>query len=176
MNAAVYGPGATRANTNQRRPRLEYTSITRAGTYGKSNYNALVLSLERRLASGLTFLAGYSWQKSFDVGSSSAFEGNISTHGADLIELDYGLSDFSRTGRFVGSFNYVLPTPTGGLRHVLGGWQTNGIITFQTGATLSETRIFRRTARNLKRFSSGSTQMRLQSIRRAPLARLDETR
>ena len=100
LNAAVYGPGATRTNTNQRRPRPEFTQLTLGGTYGWSDYHAMILSLERRLASGLTFLAGYSWQKSTDIMSSTAFEGNGVTHPYGQIALDHGLSDFSYAGRF----------------------------------------------------------------------------
>src|SRR5207245_4894830 len=61
LNPAIFGPGADRTNTDRRRPRPEFTQLTLAGTYGRSNYNALVLSVEKRLSSGLTFLTGYSW-------------------------------------------------------------------------------------------------------------------
>ncbi|MEO7652351.1 MAG: hypothetical protein ABIZ80_17945, partial [Bryobacteraceae bacterium] len=140
INPAVAGPGATRANTEQRRIRREYSSLTLSGTYGRSNYNALVLSLERRLGAGLTFLAGFSWQKSLDTISSSSAGGSFSpdtTHPLSQLELDYGLSDFHRTARFVSSFNYAIPSPRGSLRHVLGGWQTNGIVTLQTGGPMT---------------------------------------
>ncbi len=135
LNAAVYGPGANRTNTNQRRPRPEFTQLTLSGTYGWSDYHGLVLSLERRLASGFTFLLGYSWQKSTDIISSTAFEGNGVTHPYGQVALDHGLSDFSYAGRFIGSFNYALPYTgrRGPLRYLLGGWQTNGIVSLQTG-------------------------------------------
>ncbi len=139
LNPALFGPGADRTNTDQRRSRPEFTQITYAGTYGRSNYHALVLSLERRFSSGLTFLAGYSWQKSLDMLSNTAFEGNGNTHPFENIDRDYGVSNFSRTGRFVGSFNYLLPSPikSGVLQHLLNGWQTNGIVTLQTGEPLT---------------------------------------
>ncbi len=44
LNAAVYRAGATVANTDSRRPRREFTQVTYAGTYGRSNYHALVLT------------------------------------------------------------------------------------------------------------------------------------
>src|SRR5581483_851323 len=100
INAAIYSPAATLTNTNQRRPRPEYTQITFAGTYGWSDYHALILSLERRLSSGLTFLAGYTWQKSTDIMSSTAFEGDGTTHPFGSIAADHGISDFDHTGRF----------------------------------------------------------------------------
>jgi hypothetical protein len=140
-NAAVYGPGATLTNTDLRRPRREFTQLTFAGTYGMTNYNALVLSLEKRVVTGLTFLAGFSWQKSLDLASSTAFEGNLGAYPYGSIMRDYGISDFSRKARFTGSFNYQLPGPpkSNPARYALGGWQLNGIFITQTGAPLNIT-------------------------------------
>ena len=138
LNPAIYGPGATIANTDQRRARKEFTQITYAGTYGRSNYNALVVSLERRFSGGLTFLAGYSWQKSLDLLSNTAFEGNGNTHPYDSIEQDYGPSGFDRAARFTASFNYILPLkPQGVLKWIVGGWQTNGILSLQSGGPMT---------------------------------------
>jgi len=139
LNPALFGPGADRTNTDRRRPRPEFTQITFSGTYGRSDYHALVLSLERRLASGLTFLAGYSFQKSLDILSNTAFEGNGNTHPFGSIDRDHAVSNFHRGGRFIGSFNYAIPSPRGSAaaRYILGGWQTNGIISLQTGAPIT---------------------------------------
>jgi len=139
FNAAVNGPGANRTNTNSRRPRPEFTQLTLAGTYGWADYNALVISLERRFSSGLTFLGGFSWQKSTDIISSTAFEGNGVTHPYGQVALDHGLSDFDRAARLVASFNYSIPYGTGRslARYVFGGWQTNGIISLQSGGPLT---------------------------------------
>lgn len=138
INAAVYGPGATIANTNARRPMKEFTTLTFSGTFGSSNYHALVTSVEKRFAGGLTFLAGLSWQKSLDLASNATFEANLGAYPYDRRMLDYGPSDYNRKLRFTGSFNYQLPGPkTGALRYVLGGWQLNGITIVQTGAPLN---------------------------------------
>jgi len=138
LNAAVYGPGADRTNTDQRRPRPEYTQINYAGTYGRSNYHALVLSLERRFSRGLSFLTGFSWQKSMDLLSNTAFEGPGNTHPYGQIEKDYGVSNFHRAARFTAAFNYELPRFAGSpLRIAFGDWQMNGIVTLQSGAPFS---------------------------------------
>lgn len=138
LNAAVYGPGATIANTDRRRPRPQFTQLTFAGTYGLSNYEALVLSLEKQFSAGLTFLTGFSWQKSLDTASSSAFEGNLGAYPYGRIMNDYGISDYSRKFRFTNSFNYQLPGPKrGAARLIAGGWQLNGIVVLQTGAPLT---------------------------------------
>lgn len=138
LNAAVYGPGATIGNTNARRPRPDFTQLTFSGTYGVANYEALVASVEKRLSSGLTFLAGFSWQKSLDLASSTAFEGNLGAYPYGSIMRDYGVSDYNRTTRFTGSFNYQIPGPKSGPAHyVVGGWQLNGILTFQSGGPMT---------------------------------------
>ncbi|MEO7145783.1 MAG: carboxypeptidase regulatory-like domain-containing protein, partial [Bryobacteraceae bacterium] len=137
-NAAIYGPGATIANTNARRPIPQFTQLTFAGTYGMANYDALVASLEKRFSGGLTFLTGFSWQKSLDLASSSAFEGDLGAYPYGSIMKDYGISDFSRKARFTGSFNYQVPGPkSGAMRYAAAGWQLNGIVTLQTGPPLT---------------------------------------
>jgi len=138
LNAAVFGPNATLANTDQRRPRREYTQVTYAGTYGYANYHALVTSLERRFSSGLTVLGGYSWQKSLDILSNTAFEGNGNAYPFGQIEKDYGPSNFDRRHRLTASFNYMLPYKgKGALGVIASGWQTNGIVTLQSGGPLN---------------------------------------
>lgn len=138
LNAAVYGPDATVANTNARRPKKEFTQLSLAGTFGLSNYNALVASVEKRFAGGLTFLSGLTWQKALDIASYVAFDGSLGTYPYGQQWLDYGPSDYNRKLRFTASLNYRLPGPkTGALRHALGGWQINGITTLQTGGPLN---------------------------------------
>jgi hypothetical protein len=106
-----------------------------------TNYDALVLSLEKRVVTGLTFLAGFSWQKSLDLASSTAFEGNLGAYPYGSIMRDYGVSDFSRKARFTGSFNYQIPglPKSNPVHYILGGWQLNGVFITQTGAPLNIT-------------------------------------
>jgi hypothetical protein len=138
LNAAVYGPGATIANTDKRRPRPEFTQLTFGDTQGFADYHALVTSLEKRFSHGLTFLAGMSWQKSTDLASYTAFEGNIGAYPYASRIKDHGPSDYDRRIRFTTSFNYQIPGPKKGTAGVvLGGWQLNGITIMQTGGRLN---------------------------------------
>ena len=69
INAAVFGPGASTANTNQRR--VFYLQNPSQGQYfgtihslddgGTASYHALLLSAQHRLASHFTVLANYTW-------------------------------------------------------------------------------------------------------------------
>ena len=67
MNPAVYGPGATTSNTNQRRVLYRqnpvagayYASINQADEGSNAHYNAMLVSLEHRLSHGFTLLTNY---------------------------------------------------------------------------------------------------------------------
>ena len=94
----------------------------------------------------LTF--AYTWAKSTDSKSAAAgigasgfngWQGFLNNHDP---ERDYGLSDFDVDHRLVGSFVYNLPFGSGekfagdatGVKNaVVGGWQVNGIYTWQRG-------------------------------------------
>jgi hypothetical protein len=114
-----------------------------------SNYNALNLQAEHR-GKNLTLLAGYTWSHSLDVrsgatGINNELSGNGPMNQYDF-NADYGNSAFDATHHFVGSFVYNLPLGRGQFiagnvnraRDLLiGGWQVNGIVTFQTGFPFS---------------------------------------
>ena len=65
INPAVYGPGATTANTNQRRVLFRqnpaegqyFASVQEVRPDGTSNYHALLLQTQRRRANGLSLQA-----------------------------------------------------------------------------------------------------------------------
>ena len=120
---------------------------------GRSNYNALNTKLEHRgRGSILTF--AYTWARSRDLKSAAAgigasgfngWQGFLNNHDP---ERDYGLSDFDVDHRLVGSFVYNLPFGNGekfgggskGVANaVVGGWQVNGIYTWQRGFPITIT-------------------------------------
>ena len=120
---------------------------------GRSNYDALNTKLEHRgRGSILTF--AYTWARSRDLKSAAAgigasgfngWQGFLNNHDP---ERDYGLSDFDVDHRLVGSFVYNLPFGNGekfgggskGVANaVVGGWQVNGIYTWQRGFPITIT-------------------------------------
>jgi outer membrane receptor protein involved in Fe transport len=129
------------------------------GTYidsdwsGWSDYNALNAKLEHRVAGSILTLA-YTWARSTDSKSAAAgigasgfngWQGFLNNHDPDR---DHGLSDFDVDQRLVGSFVYNLPFGSGekfagdatGMKNaVIGGWQVNGIYTWQRGFPLTIT-------------------------------------
>jgi hypothetical protein len=132
LNPAIFGPGATTANTNQRRIYAPaYSTIADYESNGFSTYHSMQLSLNKRFSHGYTILANYTWAKSIDNDS-------LDTAGAIQNSLDLrpekSLSDFDIRHRFVTSFLWEIPSlKSGWAQWVLGGWQLNGILTLSKG-------------------------------------------
>jgi hypothetical protein len=139
LNPAVFRTGATAGNTNARRIYApDFASIIDYQTVINSTYNSLQTTLNKRFSNGFTLLASYTYSKSIDGGSLEVDGFN----GQDPLNLaaDKALSDFDIRHRFVASFLYQVPGPTSGWsKWILGGWQTNGIFTAQSGSPFTVT-------------------------------------
>jgi outer membrane receptor protein involved in Fe transport len=134
LNPAVYGPGATLANRQQRRIYPEYESIASFDPIGESSYHGVELTANRRFSGGYSILANYVFSKAFDNASSDDVTSQDPLNPRDT----WGLADFDRRHRLVASFVWELPSPeTGRGRTVFGGWQFNGIVTLQSGTPFS---------------------------------------
>ena len=135
-NPAVYGPGATVANTNQRRPLApDFASLIAMTSDGLSNYNALQLTLEKRLSRQFAFVANYTFSKSLD---NQSVDNQFTISNPDPFDpnFNYGLSDFDTTHNFSLWGLWDMPRLTGSariLRGVLGGWQLTNIWTWRSG-------------------------------------------
>lgn len=109
-------PGATVGN------------ITQGESSGKSSYNALWVSLNQRLKSGLQFNSYYTWSKSLDYNSLSS-QGVVAQNSYDL-RADRGPSDFDARHRLVISGLYELPFAG---NQLIEGWQLAAIFQAQSG-------------------------------------------
>ena len=119
-------------NPNNPRPVQQFADIDILESRGDSIYHSLQARFQQTLHRGLTALASYTWSKSIDDGSSffsSAGDANFPQNSNDT-RAERGLSNFDMRQRFSLSYSYDLPLGKGKL---LGGWQTFGIWTFQTG-------------------------------------------
>jgi hypothetical protein len=152
-NPAIYGPGATIGNADQRRPYADcnaagscaFASVGLIADNNSSNYNALQVSFSRQLSTTLTFQVSYSWSKSLDYVSSLNLAGSAPTLVAgenDLaqnpfnLRAEYGPSLFDATHRVVLSGTYTLPRWKGApapFRVAVNGWQANTIINLASG-------------------------------------------
>ena len=135
-----------------RRPFVNFATYIDSDWSGNSNYHSFNSRLERRTGS-MIFTAAYTWAKSIDSKSAAAGIGNdvagwqgfLNNHDA---RRDRGRSEFNVDHRLVGSFVYDVPvgkgrrylgSAPGAVNAVLGGWQVNGIVTFQRGFPMSIT-------------------------------------
>jgi len=118
------------------RPNAIFNNDNARGNYYGSNYNALDVTLRKRFTHGLSLNANYTYAKSLDEISDvfRARNGAISATDVQNVRNDYGPSDFDLRHRVVVSFNYDLPFFHG--NRWIGGWTTNGIISWNTGAPI----------------------------------------
>jgi len=116
--------------------------------WGKSDYHAFQVNLTRRYKNGFSGNANYTWSRLMDtggVGNGAAFLDATSIEDIYHFDDEYSVSTLDVPHRFVGSWNYELPFGKGKrwganwsglLQHVLGGWQTSGIVTWQSGTPI----------------------------------------
>ena len=99
---------------------------------GSSAYHAALISVKRRLASGLEVQGSFTWSKSLDtsssVGSGGPFSNSIS--GQYFFAQMRALSDYNVGRTFVLSGTWEIPL---GRRHPLGGWQLGSVVTVGDG-------------------------------------------
>ena len=111
---------------------------------GEAWYNALDVSLEKRMSHGLQFLASYTYARalSTDIGSVNGANGGTVTGNPNSPSSLYGPDSFIRDQRFVLSAFYALPFFAHNksfVGAVLGGWRLSGVLTVQSGQRLSLT-------------------------------------
>jgi len=141
MNHAINSPGATVADTQQRRPNQNFQTLIRDISGGNSIYNSLQLALEKRFAHGYSIGANYTFSRSIDYNSATGALININLINTDDAKAYRGVSDFNVPHRLQLNYVWQLPSPKGNAwaRRILGNWQTNAIWTWQTGFPLTFT-------------------------------------
>ena len=135
LNPAVYAPGATTATTNQRRPLFpDFAGIVSIESTGRSEYNSLQLTLEKRMARGFTILNSYTLSTTRDHAGENKQTGATQTNPSDL-DFDWGFANSDRRHRWVTSFLWNLPGKFGNAlaAAVLSDWTLTGIVTMHSG-------------------------------------------
>jgi hypothetical protein len=121
-----------------------FQSITGVNAVGESNYNAMQLTIERRMSSGFSFNFNYTWSKMLDDQDSSGWgskQGNQRYQNAYDPGANYGPSNFDIRHMFKGQAIYQLPfgsgrmfvNSNGVLDKIVGGWTLTGTIMAQGG-------------------------------------------
>ena len=151
------GDPSTWAPLQTRRPLFAtaplITNISTTASRGRSNYNALQLSVRQRMVHGFEYLASYTFGKVLTnnlgyYGSSFVAGEGAYWQNAYQPEWNYGPAFHDVRHNFVLSTSYELPlgkdrkwgsTWTGPLNAILGGWKLSGIFQARTGVPITVT-------------------------------------
>jgi hypothetical protein len=132
QNPAVYGPGATQANTQQRRLNPLFGSVGLFSSDNNSHYESLRLNLEKRFSHGLSILANYTRSRMIDDLSANGGNGRTDPFNR---AFDYGLSNDDVPNVFNFSGVYQIPAaPLHGLSaKLINGWELTAITNWRSG-------------------------------------------
>ena len=121
------------ANPVRRWP--QFGSIEVHDSSASGSYNALLTKLERRFSGGITFLQTYTWAYAmFDFRACCGAQRPNNPH--DRRTAERGRGDFDIKHRATTAFLWELPfgkNLTGAAKHILDGWQVNGVLLLATG-------------------------------------------
>jgi hypothetical protein len=117
-------------------PRVDVArgTISLRSNSASSTYDALQMSLEKRLSLGFDGGLHYTWSRFTDTVSDTVVMDPFD------LNADLGRSSYDHPHRVVGNFVYDLPLNwkrKGTLRYLLEGWQVNSSFTFQSGTPFS---------------------------------------
>ena len=155
LNGVRYSTCSTTANQEQRRRLVlensasgqYYGFMPKIDTGGTSSYNGMVLSLQRRATTGLTFTANYTWSHCItDPAGNTLVVGsrnNDSWTDPDNRHFDRGNCSVAATDRrHIFNLSAVASTPqfsNGTLRALASGWRLSPIFKILTGSYMSVT-------------------------------------
>ena len=136
INQATPNASTSTTLANARRPFPNFGNVLWYQSVGASNFNSLLVKLDKRLSHGLNLLVSYSYAHSLD--NTPGFNGSNASNAQPQNSLDlsseYGSSDFDIRNRLTVSSVYQLPFGKGqayvqhGIGSALaGGWQLSGI-------------------------------------------------
>jgi hypothetical protein len=142
LATTVYDPNAS-ATQNDIQNRVPYPQLGYicGNTFeGYSSFNALNVHLERRFANGMSLTAAYSWAKDLEVATQDEAE----LFDIKNLRLNYGPNNMAQHA----VFNYIYELPfghgkllasdaNGVLNQIIGGWQFDGITTWNSGSYLT---------------------------------------
>jgi hypothetical protein len=137
VNLPVYGPGASQANENERRPYfsegLERILMLRSDSSG--SYNGFNATYKHYGKGGLDLSTSFNWSKCLDEGSQPATTGAV-TENDDNPRLLYGRCDFDQNLSSVSTVIWNSPDLKGHnpwIRAFAGSWTISGLINATAG-------------------------------------------
>ena len=146
-DAAFALPNDTSSPQTRRRITTQLGAINYLTPSGYSNYNAMTLSIDKRFSQGLSLVGSFTWSRALGM-APAITEGinGFTVQDPTNLAREYGPLEFDIVRRFVASYLYELPFGKGkrflgqssrAVNLIAGGWQVNGITTFQGGLPLT---------------------------------------
>lgn len=130
----------TAANLTRRRPYPGLNGLTTVKGIFSSEYHGLQTSFSRAMDKGLGFQLSYTFSKAMDdsskVNSFFNIEGQTNPQNNYDLADEWALSAFHARHRLSVNFSYEMPFARQGrgmVKHLLGDWQVNGIVSYQSG-------------------------------------------
>jgi hypothetical protein len=124
------------------RPNTNFQSIVDVFSNVNSNYNAMVVQLNRRMTNGLQFQSNYTWSHALDFGQGSVTSStSAAVFDPYCIKCEYGTSNFDVRHRIVGSIVWqpqMFAQKSGIEKAVLNGWSIAPVLTFASGIPYTE--------------------------------------
>ncbi len=130
-NPAIFGPGATVGNTQQRRVYPVFSRVSRTDSGANSNFHSLQWNLEKRFGKGYSILTNYTWSRTIDdVNNINAFN-RRAYRGLAVEDVEHNFK-----------FSNIWDLPrarvdSGAAKRLLHGWQVNAIVIWQSGFPFS---------------------------------------
>ncbi len=106
--------------------------LTTALMQTNSRYDALQVSVQRRLNKGLQYGVSYTYSNTFDYGS-DLYANAIDTYN---LAYNFGPANYARRNNLIINYVYQLPFfkgQSGPEAAILGGWQLSGVLAFTSG-------------------------------------------
>ena len=152
-NPALYAPGASTSTSSYqaRRPYANFGNIADMATIGMSSYNALQISVTKRMTSWVSAIGSYTYSRSIDEFSSYVTDTttvpdvfSLTSHAVPAVgsplnfnmSSEVGPSDFNRTHIANLGYSVHLPTFAGRnqlMQQALGGWILSGRYSISSG-------------------------------------------
>ena len=137
-NPALYGPGASTGNIDQRRILQPYGNNSEISSVANSNYNGLQIQVNKRFRRGFSVQGAYTFSRSLDNASAIALGAAVPN--VFNFRSQYALSDFQAKHIASISWLWELPRVTAGngiVRAAANGWQVNGLVSLRSGLPIN---------------------------------------
>jgi hypothetical protein len=124
---------------NSIRPFIGYGPINTIRPWFHGNYNSLQASVEHHFSGSSVVKFNYTWSKAL---TNAQTDRSSAPQNSYDLDAEYGRSQLDRRHVVTATYVYELPfyqSQRGFVGHLLGGWQTSGIITINSGLPLTVT-------------------------------------